>query len=89
VTDKLIKHVAIPALAPAALFALYLTPVSLIGCVNRGLLAVAVVLASAAAAFVTVGIGLREQARQEPSHWWIVSTAILTLPLVLILGPLG
>lgn len=86
--NKLIKHVALPALAPLAVTGLYFTPLTVVSCVHRGLLAVAVTLVSAAAAFVTVGIGLRLQARRAPSHWWIISTLILTLPLVLILGPM-
>ena len=87
--EALLRHVALPAVAPAAVIGLYFTPVLLFGCVNRGLLALAVVLLSAGAAFVTVGIGLRERARAPPSARWLISTVILTTPLVLILGPLG
>ena len=87
--NPLVKHVALPALAPAALIALYFTPVLLFGCVNRGLLAVAVALVSAIGAFVTVGIALRLRAQGKPSGLWILSTAILTSPLALLLGPLG
>ncbi|HEY7433924.1 MAG TPA: hypothetical protein VIE41_02185 [Methylomirabilota bacterium] len=85
----LLRHVALPAVAPAAVIGLYFTPVLLFGCVNRGLLALAVVLLSAGAAFVTVVIGLREQARGRSSVRWLISTVILTTPLVLVLGPLG
>lgn len=84
-----LRHVALPALAPAAVIGLYFTPVLLFGCVNRGLLALVVVLLSAVAAFVTVGIGLREQARGRSSARWLISTLILTTPLALVLGPLG
>jgi hypothetical protein len=84
-----VKHVALPALAPAALIGLYFTPVLLFGCVNRGLLAVAVALVSAIGAFVTVGIALRLRAQGKPSGLWILSTAILTSPLALLVGPLG
>ncbi|HSL52623.1 MAG TPA: hypothetical protein VK878_26435 [Candidatus Deferrimicrobiaceae bacterium] len=87
--EAILRHVALPALAPAAIIGLSFTPVLLFGCVNRGLLALAVVLLSAGAAFVTVGIGLREQARGRSSVRWIISTIILTTPLVLVLGPLG
>lgn len=87
--NTLVRHVALPAVAPAAVVGLYFTPVLLFGCVNRGLLALAVVLLSAGAAFVTVGIGLREQARGRSSARWLISTLILTTPLVLVLGPLG
>jgi hypothetical protein len=84
-----VKHVALPALAPAALIGLHFTPVLLFGCVNRGLLAVAVALVSAIGAFVTVGIALRLRAQGKPSGLWILSTAILTSPLALLVGPLG
>jgi len=52
-------------------------------------MAVGVVFASAAAAFVTIGKGIRAKALNQPSGWWLISTLILTLPLVLLLGPLG
>lgn len=87
--NPFVRHVALPALAPAALIGLYFTPVLLFGCVNRGLLAVAVALVSAIGAFVTVGIAFRLRAQGKPSGLWILSTAILTLPLALLVGPLG
>ena len=40
-TRPVLRHVALPALAPAALVGLFFTPVMLFGCVNRGLLALA------------------------------------------------
>jgi hypothetical protein len=85
-----VKHVVLPALAPAAVVGLYFTPVLLFGCVNRGWMALAVVLASAVAACVTAGIALQTKTRGQPSSsWWMISTLILTLPIVLVLGPLG
>jgi hypothetical protein len=54
--STVLKHAALPAIAPAAIVGLYFTPVLLFGCVNRGLLALAIVFLSAAA-FVTIGIG--------------------------------
>src|SRR4029453_18260182 len=57
--STILRHAALPAIAPAAIVGLYFTPVLLFGCVNRGLLALAVVLLSATAAFVTIGIGFR------------------------------
>lgn len=87
--NPFVRHVALPALAPAALIGLYFTPVLLFGCVNRGLLAVVVALVSAIGAFVTFGIALRLRAQGKPSGLWILSTAILTSPLALLVGPLG
>ena len=84
------KHIALPVMAPAAVIGLYFTPVVLFGCVNRGLMALAVVLLSTVAAVVTSRLSLRARA-QNPlvSSWWLISTLILILPLALVIGPLG
>jgi hypothetical protein len=85
-----VRHIALPAVAPAAVIGLYFTPVLLFGCVNRGLMALAVVLISAIAACVTSGIGVRARAQGRSSaQWWLLSTLILVVPIVLVLGPLG
>ena len=84
------KHIGLPAIVPASVIGLYFTPVVLFGCVNRGLLALAVVLLSTVAAVVTAGLSLRARA-QNPlvASWWLISTLILVLPLALVIGPLG
>ncbi|MCU0580913.1 MAG: hypothetical protein MUF26_00510 [Syntrophales bacterium] len=88
--NKYIRHILLPAIAPILIVGLYFTPVALFGCVNRGLMSLAVVLVSAIAALVTVGMAFRLRLKNDPSSgWWIISGLILTLPLVLILGPLG
>jgi hypothetical protein len=85
-----VKHVLFPALAPAAVVGLYFTPVEVFGCVNRGLMALGVVLVSSTAALVTTGIGVRGRTRDPASwNWWLLSTLILLLPIALVLGPLG
>lgn len=84
-----LAHIALPAVAPAALIGLYFTPVLLFGCVKRGILALAVVLVSAGAAFATLGAGFRAKAHGRPSARWLASALILTSPLILVLGPLG
>jgi len=88
--NRYIQHILLPAIAPVLIVGLYFTPVTLVGCMNRGLMAVAVVLVSTIAAFVTVGMVFRLRLKNDPSSgWWIISGLILTLPLILILGPLG
>jgi hypothetical protein len=95
----LLRHVLLPALAPAALVVLAFTPLTVIGCVQRGLMALGVVIVSAAAALGTARRALRAQAearvqvqRGEPSSnlasWWLLTTLILLLPLALLV-PLG
>ena len=88
--NPVVKHIAFPAAAPVAVIGLYFTPVLVFGCVNRGLLAVAIVLVSAVAACVTTGRGVRARAQGLPSaNWWLLSTLILVMPIALVLGPLG
>jgi len=86
----IVRHVALPALGPAAIVVLYFTPISLLGCVNRGLLALVVLLVTTAFAFAAVAKAFAALARRDPeAQWWIVSALILTLPLALVAGPLG
>lgn len=91
-TDKpslLLRHVALPALAPLTLLALYFTPLAVIGCVERGLLALTVSASAAVAAFGCAAMAFRARARGDHrSSWWMLSTAILALSLALLLGPL-
>ncbi len=88
--NKHIKHVFLPAIAPVLIVALYFTPVAVFGCRNRGLIAVSIALISAVAAFVSIGMAFSTRIKHDPiSKWWILSAAILTLPLALLVGPLG
>ena len=84
-----LKHVVLPSVAPAAIIALYFTPVSLVGCANRGLMALGVVFAALIAG-IAVGIaGLRARRDGGPTVWFSVSIVILVIPALLVLGPLG
>lgn len=85
-----VRHVALPAAAPLTLVALYYTPLTVVGCAERGLLALAVTAAATVAAFGCIALGFRARARSdELSRWWVLSAAILTLSPALLLGPLG
>jgi hypothetical protein len=69
---------------------LYFTPVAAIGCVNRGLAALAVALVSTVAACATTALGARRRGvAPARTVWWLISTLILLLPVVLLFGPLG
>jgi hypothetical protein len=83
-------HVAVPLLGTIALVGLYFTPVNVIGCANRGMAAIAVVIASAVAALVTGWLASQAARREDPSAgWWLVSTVVLLLPIVVLIWPLG
>lgn len=79
--SRILKHVVLPATATIAVVALYFTPVAMLGCVTRGLIALAVVAISLLVALATVGIGLAKRIKGESdSVWWIATTVILMLP---------
>lgn len=87
---RIIRHVLFPAIASAAIIGLYFTPVSVIGCADRGLAALAIVMVS-----LLVGIAAAIQAirtsrlDREASGWYAISAALLAIPAALVLGPLG
>lgn len=90
-TNNIIRHLLVPALAPAAIVALYLTPKHVFGCANRGLMALAVVIIALVAAIITTckALGQKKRGDTGPANWWMISTVILLLPLFLLVGPLG
>jgi hypothetical protein len=82
-------HIVIPSIAPLAVVGLYLTPVSLIGCAPRGLLALAIVFISLVAAIMIGMLAIRSRIKGNPrSGWCIASMCVLALPALLVLGPL-
>jgi hypothetical protein len=89
-TDAIVKHVALPALASVAVVGLYYTPLSVISCATRGLIALAIVAASLVAAVVVALFGVTARARGgDVSVWSLVSIGILVVPALLVFGPLG
>jgi hypothetical protein len=88
--SKLTRHILLPLLSTLILVALYFTPKETFGCVQRGLMAVFVVLVSAGFAFWAIFKGFRAKSCGEvdAANWWIITAILLTLPLALLLGPL-
>jgi hypothetical protein len=83
---RTIYHAVIPATMPAISFLIVATPVETLGCAVRGLLAFVVALASGLAALGTASMGLRGRNRGDLyAPWWVISTLILTIPLVALL----
>lgn len=80
---RVISHVFIPFLIAAVFFARAFTPVEVLGCRTRGLLAIGVSLSSGLAGLGTGVMGLKKRVRCEAdAMWWIVSTAVLTIPVI-------
>jgi hypothetical protein len=84
-----LRHVALPALAPLSLVALYFTPLTVISCRDRGWLALGVVGVSTIAALICAAVAVRASVRSGGAARWVLSAAILALPAALLLGPLG
>lgn len=90
VVPRLARHVALPALAPAAIVGLYLMPVTVIGCANRGLVALGVVALSTIGALICAVTAVRASSdSREAASWWVLSAAILVVPAALAFGPLA
>lgn len=87
---RLARHVLLPLLAPLAIVALYFTPVTLIGCANRGYAALGIAVLALIAGLVVAITALQRSRRRDPDWaWWGITAAILALPAALLLGPLG
>ena len=77
------KHIIIPALLSAAFFSVAFTPVAVLGCRNRGLLALSIALISGLAGIGTAVTGLKKRLQGESdSLWWVITSAIFAIPVV-------
>jgi hypothetical protein len=80
------NFLALPALVLILFFAVAATPVEVLGCRNRGLLAVSMALAGALGSLGAAIMGLRGRIRRDPnSPWWVVSAMVLAVPAVAVL----
>lgn len=75
------RHIVLPALAPAAFFLVAATPIEVLGCFNRGLLALAVAMVSVIGGLIVAVKGALSRRRGDPNaHWWMLSALILAIP---------
>jgi hypothetical protein len=80
---RVVYQVIFPAIMPVLFFAVASTPVEVLGCFVRGLIALLIALISGLAALVTVIIGLKGRVRHDKnSIWWVLSTLILVIPVI-------
>jgi len=84
---RIVNHIIIPAMMTVLFFVVALTPVELLGCFVRGLIAMLIALISGLAALVAVIIAAKGGAKgrvrhDENSIWWVLSTLILVIPVI-------
>ncbi len=83
--SRALYHVVLPAVVPLVFFAVAATPVDLLGCRGRGLLALLIALIGVFASLGAVILGLIRKMKRDPNAaWWIASGLILAIPAVFV-----
>lgn len=84
--NRVLRHLALPALAPIAFFMVANMDVETLGCRNRGLLALGITLAGALAALGCTLVGTARKRRgDEDAGWWLLSSCLLMIPAIALL----
>ena len=84
--DRIFRHILLPSFAPVLFLVVATTPVDVLGCRNRGLLAVAIAFLSVLAGLGSAVAGVRGRMRGEPdANWRATSALILAVPAVLLI----
>jgi len=80
---RVMYYVVLPAIMPVLFLIVALTPVDVLGCFFRGLIAMLIALASGLAALVAAIMGLKGRVHYgKNSVWWVLSTLILVIPVI-------
>ena len=88
---RIVYHVILPAIMPVLFFVVASTPVEVLGCLVRGLIALLIALMSGLAALGAAVIGVKGGVKggakgrvrhDENSIWWVLSTLILVIPVI-------
>jgi hypothetical protein len=84
--NLVIQRLILPAIVPGLFFAVAATPVEVLGCRIRGLVAVMIALVGALAGLGAAIRGVVGRRRGDPdTGWWVVSSLILALPAVIVI----
>jgi uncharacterized membrane protein YjfL (UPF0719 family) len=84
--NQICRHILLPAFAPVLFLVVATTPVDALGCLTRGLLAVAIAFLSVLAGMVSAFVGARGRRRGNPdANWWATSALVLAIPAVLLI----
>jgi hypothetical protein len=79
--NPLIAHVLLPSVLPALFFLVASTPVEILGCSTRGLIAALIAFAGLISGLAAAIIALRQKGAGNPmANWWIASALFLSSP---------
>ncbi len=80
------RHILLPVILTIAFFGVAFSPVSLLGCRTRGLLAFGLALASGILAILAALRAIRRRLKGDrESVWWIVTALLCAVPVVAML----
>ena len=87
---RIAYHVILPAVMPALFFIIAFTPVEVLGCFLRGLIALLIAFISGLVALMATIIGTRGGTKgrvryDKNSIWWVLSTLILVIPVIALI----
>jgi hypothetical protein len=81
--ERIENHIVIPAMMPVLFLVVASTPVEVLGCAVRGLIAMLIALISGLAALGAAVIGAKGRVHHDKnSIWWVLSTLILVIPVI-------
>ena len=81
--NRFTRHIMLPVILPLLFFAVGLSPVDLLGCRNRGLLALAISFISGLLALGAAFMGIKGRTQNNSgSYWWVISALILAIPVI-------
>lgn len=82
---RVLHHIIIPVFALTVFLSIVAVPVEVIGCRNRGLIAVTMALVGALSALGAMIKGAMGRIRRDPnSTWWVISALILMIPALIV-----
>lgn len=82
----LVRHILLPLFVPAIFFLVGLSPVHLLGCRNRGLLALAIALLSVSAGlYAAIRAGNLRRRNDPHGQWWLATALILAIAPIALL----
>jgi hypothetical protein len=84
--NRIFRHILLPAFAPVLFLVVVTTPVDVLGCRNRGLLAIAIAFLSVLAGLGSAVAGVRGKMQGDPAaNWWATTALVLAIPAVLLI----
>ena len=84
--NRITYHLIIPSILAIGFFIIATTPVEVLGCRTRGLIALLIALMSGLAALGTAIVGAKGRIRGDAdADWWVASSIILIIPVIALI----